>query len=272
MMDHPQTRITYVGHATLLVEMDGARIMTDPALGRWLGPLLRRGPLPGRQVRCDLDAVLISHLHLDHLDLPSLRRLHPSLPIVVPGHGAALLRRRGFSDVRGVAVGDRLRVGGVDVLVTPARHPGRRYFRAVDGDAVGYLMQGSRTVYFAGDTALFDEMREIRPRPEVACLPIGGWGTSASDDHHLHPLSAARALTLLEPSLAIPIHWGTYSPPGMLHVKGKRLADAPRAFRQLAGELAPDVEVRILMPGHATTIDAGPRQTERSGPPSRPRA
>jgi L-ascorbate metabolism protein UlaG (beta-lactamase superfamily) len=254
-MDESQTRITYVGHATLLIELDGARIMTDPALGRWLGPLLRLGPVPDHSVRTGLDAVLISHLHIDHMDVPSLRRLNPALPIALPRHGAELLERRGFTNVRGVTVGDTLQVGPVEVLVTPASHPGQRYPRGIDGDAVGYLLKGSHTVYFAGDTALFDGMREIEPRPDVACLPVGGWGTSASEDKHLGPVSAAQALTLLSPSLAIPIHWGTYSPPGLLHVRGKRVTELARSFERHAHDLAPDVDVRVVMPGHAITFD-----------------
>lgn len=254
-MGGAQTRITYVGHATVLIEMDGTRIMTDPALGRWLGPLLRLGPVPDHAVRAGLDLVLISHLHLDHMDVPSLRRLSPDVPLVLPRHGADLLQRRGFANVRGVAVGDRFRAGPVEVVVTPANHPGQRYPRGVDGEAVGYLVQGSHTVYFAGDTAWFEGMREIQPRPQVALLPVGGWGTSASEDNHLGPLSAARALTLLSPDLAIPIHWGTYSPPGLLHVRAKRTAEGARSFQRHAHDLAPGVDVRVVSPGHCVTFN-----------------
>ena len=89
-------RLTYVGHGTVLIEMDGVRLLTDPVLRRWIGPRLRRGPLPGAELTRALDAVLITHLHPDHLDAASLRLLGGDPLILIPERGVEYLRERGF--------------------------------------------------------------------------------------------------------------------------------------------------------------------------------
>lgn len=202
--------ITWVGHATALIELDGARLLTDPALTSRLAHL-RRHHRPDLDQLGDIDAVLISHVHMDHLHLPSLRLLGPGLRLIVPAGAAPMLRRRGVA-AREVVVGDHVAVGAVDVEVVPAVHPGRRGPHSrVRADAVGYVLRGpSATIYFPGDTDLFASMGEFGP-VDVALLPIAGWGPTLGEGH-LDPDGAARASVLLQPRLVVPIHWGTYSP------------------------------------------------------------
>jgi L-ascorbate metabolism protein UlaG (beta-lactamase superfamily) len=189
--------------------------------------------------------VLVSHVHYDHLDPPSLRRLGVEVPVVVPRGARRALR--GFRDVREVSVGDELRFGAVTIRATPAVHDGGRFLlRSVA--SLGYVISGSKRIYFAGDTDLFDEMASIAESLDVALLPVAGWGSKVGAGH-LDPERAARALRLLEPRLAVPIHWGTFSTP-------RRVASGEPAetFRRLAAELAPGVEVRVLEPGGAVTF------------------
>ena len=115
-------------------------------------------------------------------------------------------------------------------------------------------MTGSRRLYFAGDTDLFPEMSALAEGLDVALLPISGWGPTLRRGH-LDPQRAARALTLLRPRLAVPIHWGT------LHAIGlgsqQRYADGPAAaFVRHAAELAPEVEVRVVQVGDTTDLAA----------------
>jgi L-ascorbate metabolism protein UlaG (beta-lactamase superfamily) len=241
-------RLTYVGHGAVLIEMDGVRLLTDPVLRRWRGPLLRRGPLPDDAARHDIDAVLISHLHIDHLDVASLRLLSGDPVILVPENGVALLRGRGFRRVAGMARGAESAVGSLVVTATEAYHSGNRRSTGRGGEAIGFIVRGPRTIYVAGDTGLFDRMAGLAPTLDVACLPIDGWGPRLPDDH-LSPLTAAQALALLEPRIAVPIHWGTYFPPGLPEVWRGRRTRPPRAFAQYAASLAPQVEVRVLEPG-----------------------
>ncbi len=246
-------RLTYVGHGTVLIETGGARILTDPLLRRRMGPLFRRGPLPDPALLADLDAVLISHLHIDHLDAPSLRRLDPGTPVVVPTHGARLLRQIGFSDVRTLRPRDTSEVGGLRVEATASWHRGKRYPMTQAGDALGYLVGDGPTFYFAGDTGLFPGLSSLAGRVDVALLPISGWGTTLPGDH-LDPLGAAKALASVRPAIAVPIHWGVYYPPGMLAVYRDHDVKPPRKFSRYAAMVAPEVEVRVLQPGESTVI------------------
>ena len=242
--------VTWLGHSTVLLEVDGARLLTDPLLRR-RAVHLRRSERPAAV--SPVDGVLISHLHYDHLDIGSLRELGRHVPVVLPRGAARVLRWRGFVDVREVEAGDAVELGGTTVRVTPADHdpswrPGTRPVAAV-----GYVAGG---VFFAGDTDLFAGMAAIAP-VDVALLPVAGWGPRLPPGH-LNPERAAEALTLLRPRLAIPIHWGTFAP-----WRAPAGDDGPaQAFALAAAERAPAVEVRILRPGEryewpASTSDSG---------------
>jgi L-ascorbate metabolism protein UlaG (beta-lactamase superfamily) len=115
------------------------------------------------------------------------------------------------------------------------------------------LVSGRRTVYFAGDTALYEEMSSIAPALDVALLPVAGWGAKLGPGH-MDPLDAARAVSLLQPRLAIPVHWGTLSPIGLAHRHKVRLGEPPRLFAEHVARLSPGVEVRILIPGEQTAL------------------
>jgi L-ascorbate metabolism protein UlaG (beta-lactamase superfamily) len=239
--------VAYVGHATVLVELDGVRLLTDPLLRRRVTHL-RRADEPRVDGLEDLDAVLISHAHHDHLDLRSLARLDRSIQIVVPNGLRRLVERRGFRSVIEVEEDGTLTLGSVTVRATHAEHAGRRHPGWTSAPALGYVIEGSRSIYFAGDTALFDEMAGLVADLDVALLPIWGWGPSLGRGLHLGPRGAAEALRLLKPRIAIPIHWGTYRP----FYRGARagfLTEPADEFVREAAELAPEVEVKVLRPG-----------------------
>ena len=197
--------------------------------------------------------MLISHLHHDHADLPSLRQVGRDVPMIVPPGAGAFFERRGFSAVSELAPGESSRVGAVAVTATEASHPGGRLF-AGDAEAVGFLLGGSRRrVYFAGDTDLFDGMAELAGELDLALLPIGGWGPTLGPGH-LDPERAARAAALLAPRIAVPIHWGTLYPLGLARLRPGPLRTPPHEFAAKARDLAPQVEVRVLAPGEATSL------------------
>jgi L-ascorbate metabolism protein UlaG (beta-lactamase superfamily) len=245
-------RIAFLGHATVLIELEGARLLTDPLVRARVAHLRRQTSPVKMALTRDTDAVLISHLHHDHLDLASLRLLGRELPLLVPAGAGAWLRRQGFARVRELAVGEEARVGALAVAAVMARHDGRR-LGGPHAAAVGFLVRGRRAIYFAGDTERFPEMSSLAPRPEVALLPVSGWGPRLGPGH-MDPLEAAQAVRLLQPRLAIPIHWGTLLPIGFVRRREARLEDPPRRFAEHVARLAPDVEVRILAPGQETAI------------------
>jgi L-ascorbate metabolism protein UlaG (beta-lactamase superfamily) len=273
-------RIAFLGHATVLVELGGVRLLTDPLLRPRVAHLRRQvAPVDG-DLFARPDAVLISHLHHDHLDLASLRMLGAQTPLIVPAGAAAWLRRQGFPAVTELGVGDVTEVAAVaeigvgDVITVPtaagvgvddvgkrralavraveARHDARRP-GAPRAPALGYLMSDARTVYFAGDTARFAGMTAL-PRPlDVALLPVAGWGPKLGPGH-MDPLDAAQAVASIQPRIAIPIHWGTLAPIGRARSYRARLADPPRQFAEHVARLAPSVEVRIVAPGEQTEL------------------
>ena len=248
-------RLTFVGHATALIELGGARILTDPVLRTRVAHLRRQVAPPAPGVASNLDAVLISHLHQDHADAPSLRRIDPATPMLVPRGARDYFTRRGFRDVRELAVGESEEVAGLRVTATPASHDsGRGRFRG-RADVVGYTVEGPSSVYFAGDTDYFDQMAELTGRIDVALLPVWGWGPTLGAGH-LNPESAARAAALIAPRIAIPIHWGTFFPAGISRLTRWQLRSPPRQFAAWTEALAPDVDVRILAPGEATPLQA----------------
>lgn len=239
--------VLYVGHATVLLELDGVRLVTDPLLRRRVAHLRRLVPLAG-DLR-PVDAVLLSHLHRDHADLPSLRRLGQSTPLIAPRGAGLLLRRRGFHAVHELDEGESTVVRAVRIEAVAAEHDGRRHGFGAPAASAGYVIRGSRSVYFAGDTDVFPAMAELAGA-DLALLPIAGWGPRLGAGH-LDPIRAAEAARLLRPRVVVPIHWGTYVPsyryrpyPG----------DVTEEFTEAVAELAPDVEVRVLRPGEQTAL------------------
>jgi L-ascorbate metabolism protein UlaG (beta-lactamase superfamily) len=241
--------ITWLGHSSVVVEVDGLRLAADPVLRRRVMHLTRETPVP-RGALGRIDAVFVSHVHLDHLDVGSLRLFDRTLPVVVPRGAGGILRRQGFRQVLEVAAGDTVVLQDVPVDITPAEHGTvRRWLRARSA-AIGFVIRGSHAVYFAGDTDLFEGMRDLRPL-DAALLPVAGWG-SRLPPGHLDPVRAAEALALLEPRIAVPIHWGTYAP----FLSPRPEADPAEAFRAAAVALAPSVQVSVLRQGE--TLSLGP--------------
>jgi len=242
-------RITWLGHATVLIELDGVRLLTDPVLGRRIGPLVRvaGGATEAAQL-APIDSVLLSHLHADHAHLGSLRRL--GAPVIAPRGAGEWLRGAGVEDVRELAVGGEAPVGAVGVIATPALHDDRRRPFGTHAEPVGFVARGSHSVYFAGDTDLFEGMDELRGTVDVALVPVWGWGPSVGKGH-LDPQRAAEAVALIEPKLAIPVHWGTFALPWARDGATDRPA---REFAKLAAELALDVEVRVMAPGESAEL------------------
>ena len=131
---------------------------------------------------------------------------------------------------------------------------GGRIFGLGKGGVVGYVVEGPSRVYWAGDTALFDGMRDLATDLDVAVLPIWGWGPKLGPGH-LDPEAAAKALAMLRPRFAVPVHWGTLAPLGAKRLWPWLFERPAREFVEWAGRLAPEVEVRVLEPGESLRLD-----------------
>ncbi|RPJ38220.1 MAG: MBL fold metallo-hydrolase [Chloroflexi bacterium] len=241
-------RITYLGHATVLLEMNGARILTDPILRDRVFHLQRRSlPVDAAQYQ-NIDAVLISHLHWDHFDLPSLRLLGRDAHLIVPAGAAGLLNKQGYRNVVEMHPGDTTGVGRLAIQATYADHDARVFPGVPPADCLGFLVKGAATVYFAGDTDLFPAMADLAGGLDLALLGVWGWGPNLGKKH-MDPTRAAEALALLRPRIAVPIHWGTFYPRWLSWLRPHLMTDPPLIFRREAEKRAPEVQVEILAPG-----------------------
>ncbi|MDF3298722.1 MBL fold metallo-hydrolase [Streptomyces tropicalis] len=248
--------ITWWGHATCTVEDSNVRVLTDPLFTRRLGHLRRRrGALPPPDAR-RADVVLVSHLHADHLHVPSLALLAPGTRLVVP-RGASravpgLRRLGGRLRITEVERGDRVGVGPLAVRAVAAHHDGRRLpVGPHRSPALGYVVEGAARTYFAGDTGLFDTMAEEVGPVDTALLPVGGWGPFLGPGH-LDAGRAAEALARLAPRSAVPVHYGTYWPIGLDAVRPHEFHAPGDEFARLAAGAAPGVAVH--RPGHGESL------------------
>ena len=165
--------------------------------------------------------------------------------VFAPVGAGGWLADNGVRGVRELAPGDVATLGELEIRATPAVHDSRRRPLGRARPPIGYVVRGSQSAYFAGDTDLFEQMGELRGNVDVALLPIWGWGPTLGPGH-LDPERAARAAAKIEPRIAVPIHWGTFA------LAARRPADVKQPVREfvaMAERHAPSVEVRVLEPG-----------------------
>jgi L-ascorbate metabolism protein UlaG (beta-lactamase superfamily) len=250
-VDRPALDLQFVGHATVLLDFGGVRVLTDPFLRRRLGPLERHGPVPDVDALGQIDVVVISHGHPDHFDRASLAAL-PGHPLVVVPRGlGATARDAASGEVVELTAGEQAHIDRLTITAVPARHwisPG-----SPRAQPVGYVLEADMRIYFAGDTGRFRAMDEMAGSVDVALLPVWTWGPHLGPGH-LGPRSAAEALAELRPRIAVPIHWGTLYPTRLHHIWRKPLAEPGDRFAAQAARVAPDVDVRVLRPGESTVV------------------
>jgi L-ascorbate metabolism protein UlaG (beta-lactamase superfamily) len=254
-------RVTYIGHATLLLQFGDVSILTDPNFDEKLGFFLPRVSAPGVKMSelPRIDAILLTHAHADHLSFRSLRALPGDIPVYAPPPIARWLQRDGISSARALASQQPLEIHGVRITAAVARHVGARY--GVDrwrGIAHMYLMDSGRiSVLFTGDTALTPDAatlaRTIHPRRlDVALLPIGfapRWKEFLFRRGHLTAADALSLFEQLDARIFIPFHWGTFR-----HVTSGAY-DAIRVLRTLLQSHDKASRVSILEPGE--TLEVG---------------
>ncbi len=220
---HDGIRITFVGHATVLVQLDGINILTDPVWSAAAGPLGVIGPRRYRPAGLRLedlppiDVVLLSHNHYDHLDVPTLVALRRRQRLlVVTGLGNAPLLRKNGIEVLELDWWERTDAVGMRVTCVPAQHfSGRGLFDRDRSLWAGFVVQGaSGSVFFAGDTGWGQHFASIRERvgsPTIALLPVGAFRPRAMmGPVHIDPTEAVRAHVALGATRSVPIHYGTF--------------------------------------------------------------
>src|SRR5215831_5812609 len=261
-------RITYIGHATLLLELAGARILTDPNFDSKLGRILPRVSPPGIALEKlpRLSAILLTHAHADHLSFDSLERLSGNIPLFAPPAVAKWLRRLGIGHAVDLAPGEAVDVAGISIHAAPATHRGNRYgydrWRAATNM---YLLDAGETIFFAGDTALAGDTHHLVERTlwdrqrtlDLALLPIGyaPWWKPGFRKGHLTPEDALTLFERLRARTLVPYHWGTFR-----HVTATA-HDAIRRLRARLEEHHLRAAVRIIEPGEALELESSARAT-----------
>jgi L-ascorbate metabolism protein UlaG (beta-lactamase superfamily) len=245
--------ITLINHSTLLLQLGGMNILTDPIYSwtiSFLFPRLQKPGIPFDKLP-PIDYILISHSDYDHLNMRTLWRLHRkrASTIVFPRGLGAYGRKAGFEEIIEMNWWESFERDGLKITCVPAKHTSKR--KPWDSSAsacCGYIVQhNNRTVYFAGDTAYADFFTEIGGRfsVDVALLPIGAYKPEKwFKNLHLHPASATQAFEDLRAQLLVPIHWGTFwisdepmaEPPQMLRAEGERRGIAHKIHVLANGE------------------------------------
>ncbi|WP_110208811.1 MBL fold metallo-hydrolase [Nocardioides daejeonensis] len=248
--------VTWWGHASSTVTIADVRIALDPVFPRQLAHLRRRVAVPPSEA-ATADLVLISHLHSDHLHLPTLRRFPPATELVVP-RGAAPLLRGLPHRVTEIGDGELLVRRGVTVEALPAHHPSHRFPGSrLHAPPLGFRLSGAgRSVWFPGDTGLFDGLEAVVP-VDLALVPIGGWGPSLGE-HHLDPLQAVEALHRVGAQWTVPVHWGSYWPLGLEAARRTRqrlFVEPPHRFADELRRRLPTVRLDVPSPGESLRSD-----------------
>lgn len=265
-------RITYIGHATLLIEIGGVRILTDPNFDPRLAGLLRRVAPPGISLEAlpPIDAVLVTHAHADHLSFKSLDRLPREVPVFAPPPVMRWLRRLGYAQAEPVGPGESIALGDIRISAAAAKHLGSRYaFDRWRSAANMYLLEHlDRALFFAGDTGLSPDTHRLVEerihrqgrRLDLALLPIGHapWWKPRYRSGHLTYEDALILWERLGARYFIPYHWGTFH-----HVTSGPFDAIHRLRDRLAGHERRE-HVHILDPG--ASLDVQPADASSGRP------
>jgi len=244
--------ITFINHATVLIQLGDLSILTDPNYARTISFVFPRLQKPGVAF-CDLpsiDCILVSHNDYDHLNVKTLRRLarRSASAIVLPRGLGSYGRRAGFRDIVEMSWWEELKRGSLRITCIPTRHVSKRRPRDRNSLACcGYVVQAeSCTVYFAGDTGYDDFFQELGRcyTIDVALLPIGAYKPHDwFKDVHLNPASTVQAFLDLRAKHLIPIHWGTF------WISDEPMAEPPILLQQEAERRGVQSKVHILRNG-----------------------
>jgi L-ascorbate metabolism protein UlaG (beta-lactamase superfamily) len=231
-------KISMIGHSTLLFEAGGKRILTDPYFGLHGNPAYARvrPPARSRKELSNVDLVLISHNHFDHIDRKFLRALPEAVPVLAPAASAWMTRLKGGRNVAGIKAWQRRVFDGISIIAVPARHV---------TFTVGYVIEGeNQRVYFAGDTYLASFMEKIgrELRPDVALIPV----TTYLIPMTMGEAQAVQAVRMLSPKVVIPIHLGINPRSPLM-----RTRQTPEGFRDRARQAGLEAEVVILHEGES---------------------
>jgi L-ascorbate metabolism protein UlaG (beta-lactamase superfamily) len=206
--------ITWIGHASFLIQAGGENLLIDPNWANWL-KVIKRMRHPGVELHHlpNIDLVLVTHAHFDHLDRRTLRDVAADQPIVVPFDVGNLVHDLGFRSVHELHYWEAFEHGPLKITLTPCHHWGARMLHDSHRGFGGYVIEaGGRTIFHCGDTAYFDGFREIgeRYKIDIALLPIGAYDPPSGREVHMNPEEAVQAFFEMGAQRMVPMHYGTF--------------------------------------------------------------
>ena len=242
-----QISITWIGHASFLIQTPEHAILIDPNWARWL-KVIKRLREPGLKIHelPAIDLVLVTHAHFDHLDKKSLRAVAADQPIVVPEHVGNLVQGLGFNRVLELGRWESMSLGPLKITMTPEHHWGARMLHDEHRGFGGFLIEYSgRTIFHCGDSAWFEGFSEIASRGhiDIALLPIGAYDAPTGRDVHMNPEEALRAFTDLKAGVMVPMHYGSF------RLGFEPLEEPPDRLLAHARALGLDERIMILSEG-----------------------
>lgn len=242
-----ETALTWIGHASFLIQFEDLNAIVDPNFANWLF-LLKRLKRPGLKVSDlpPIDLVLLTHAHFDHFHKPSLRKLPSPKIAVLPWGCAPLAKKLGFERVVELKWWESFGHGDWKVTLVPGKHWGARTLRDAHRGWGGFVLEHrGRRIYHAGDSAYFDGFTEIgeRMRPEVALMPIGAYYPDSFRHVHMGPDEALQAFRDLRADWLVPMHYGTFK------LSFEEMEEPERWLRQLVSEARLTRHLRVLEEG-----------------------
>lgn len=239
--------LTWIGHASFLMQFEGLSALIDPNFANWLF-LLKRLRRPGLKLEelPPIDLVLLTHAHFDHFHKPTLRRLPSPKVGVMPWGCGALAKRLGFARIIELRWWESFSSGDWNVTLVPAKHWGARTLRDEHRGYGGFVLEyRGRRIYHAGDSAYFDGFQDIgaRMKPEISLLPIGAYFPDSFRRVHMGPDEALRAFGDLGSQWLVPMHFGTFK------LSFESMDEPARWLRELAASASVAERVRFLEEG-----------------------
>lgn len=201
--------VHWVGHATVVINLDGKLIVTDPVTSLSLGHLKRLIKPSMKISKVHMDYILLSHGHMDHLDYNTLRKINKDAIVLCPKYYKATLKLLGYKNIIQLGPGDKYKDEHISIEAIEANHDGRRFYIGNDIKSNAYAIQGKeKRIFFAGDTAYTDAFNKIKA--DLALMPVGCYTPDEFRKMHCSPQESYNMFKSMDVSVMIPIHYKTY--------------------------------------------------------------
>jgi L-ascorbate metabolism protein UlaG (beta-lactamase superfamily) len=251
-LEHGQVAITWIGHASFLIQFNDLNVLIDPNFANWLF-FLKRIKKAGLKIEDlpPIDLVLLTHAHYDHFHKPSIRKLPATKIGIMPWGMGELARGLGFERIIELQWWESFVRGDWKVSLTPCKHWGARRLHDHDRGFGGFVLEHQgRRIYHAGDSAYFEGFKEIGEHfaPEIALLPIGAYYPDSFRNVHMGPDEALQVFHDLKSKVMVPMHFGTFK------LSFEEIDEPPRWLNELAANAGVRDKIRLLEEGVPTVF------------------